>query len=133
MVVVSKGRALANQNGVAPGDYRALIRAACHLLTQQKGADVVGRGGGVEHHAVVGDVFDVRGRLFDGGLVHSLSNGRVWCCAVNVLASLSVYTGNPSTLYTGQLGDLVKCPVYSGTLLLFLGTWWSVLYTVEPF
>lgn len=72
MVVVSKGRALANQNGVAPGDDRALIRAARHLLTQQKGADVVGRGGGVEHHAVVGDVFDVRGRLFDGGLVHSL-------------------------------------------------------------
>ena len=55
-------------------------------------------------------------------------------------------------LYCGHLGDLVKCPVYSGTPLLWtpwgpgevscvqwnpsivdtLGTWWSVLYTVEP-
>ena len=53
--------------------------------------------------------------------------------------------------YCGHFGDLVKCPVYSGTPLLWtpwgpggvsciqwnsiivdtLGSWWSVLYTVE--
>ena len=57
--MVSKGRILANQDGVTPGNDWALIRAGRHLLTQQEGPDVVGRGGGVEHHAVIGDVFDV--------------------------------------------------------------------------
>ena len=57
-----------------------------------------------------------------------------------------LYTVEP--LYCGHLGDLVKCPVYTGTPLLWtpwgpgevvciqwnpsivdtLGTWWSVLY-----
>ena len=61
-----------------------------------------------------------------------------------------LYTVEP--LYCGHLGDLVECPVYSRTPLLWtpwgpggvsciqwnpsivdtLGTWWSVLYTVEP-
>ena len=35
-------------------------------------------------------------------------------------------------LYYGHLGDLVKCPVYSGgSIMDTLGTWRSVLYTVE--
>ena len=41
---------------------------------------------------------------------------------------------NPA-LYCEHLGDLVECPVYSGTrpsIVDTLGTWWSVLYTVEP-
>ena len=34
-MVVSKGRIMANQEGVTPGNDWALIRAGRHLLTQQ--------------------------------------------------------------------------------------------------
>ena len=71
---------------------------------------------------------------------------------VSLILSLHSVWSTVELLCCGHLGDLVKCPVYSGTPLLWtpwgpggmsciqwnpsivdtLGTWWSVLYTVEP-
>ena len=75
-------------------------------------------------------------------------SGTLYCGHFGDLVKCPVYSG---TLYCGHFGDLVKCPVYSGTTLLWtpwgpgevsciqwnsiivdtLGSWWSVLYTVE--
>ena len=74
----------------------------------------------------------------------------LYCGHLGYLVKCILYTVEP--LYCGHLGYLVKCTVYSGTPLLWtpwvpgevsciqwnpsivdtLGTWRSVLYTVEP-
>ena len=40
-----------------------------------------------------------------------------YCGQLGDLVKCPVYSGTP--LYCGQLGDLVKCPVYSGAPLLW--------------